>query len=294
MSTQQQLQKKSSSSSTATLDNQFDNRGFTVQKKSDAQQADLTTQFKQAKQFGHNISQMKSDQTSQPAKQNQNQSNHNSSSGSKSSMSAPVRSKMENSFGTSFGDVKIHPNSPKAKSMGALAYTQGSNVHFAPGQYNPQNSSGQALLGHELTHVVQQRAGRVEAPQQSKGKGAPINADPSLETEADNLGAKAARGEKAQVPGATGGNFKTIPPIQNSTEPVQCFLPLLMGGLGAASSLLGGGGQQEEEGGGGLGDIGGAVGGMFGPLGEMAGGMLGGVADGFLGGGRGGGAGRRR
>lgn len=297
MSTQQLLQKKSSSNGTATLDNQFDNRGFTVQKKSNAQQPDLTTQFKQAKQFGHNISQMKSDQTSQSAKQNQNQnkSNHNSSSGSKSSMPAPVRSKMENSLGNSFSDVKIHKDSPQAESMGALAFTQGSNVHFAPGQYNPQSQSGQALLGHELTHVVQQRAGRVAAPQQSKG--APINADPSLETEADNLGAKAAKGEKAQVPGATGGNFKTVPPIQNSTEPVQCFLPLALGALGAMGSLMGGG--EEQEGGGGLADIGGAVGGMFGPLGEMAGGMLGGVADGFLGGIGGGGAageagGRRR
>lgn len=299
MSTQQLLQKKSSSSSTATLNNQFDNRGFSVQKKSDPQQSNLTTQFKQAKQFGHNISQMKSDQASQSTKSNQNQkqSNQGASSGSKSSISAPVRSKMENSLGSSFSDVKIHKDSPQAKSMGALAFTQGSNVHFAPGQYNPQSQSGQALLGHELTHVVQQRAGRVATPQQSKG--APINADPSLETEADNLGAKAARGEKAQVPGATGGSSKTIPPIQNSTQPVQCFLPLAMGALGAMGSLMGGGEQEEEQGGGGFGDIGGAVGGMFGPLGEMAGGMLGGVAGGLFGGGPGGGAaggagGRRR
>ncbi len=179
MSTQQLLQKKSSSNSTATLDNRFDNRGFAIQKKSNAQQ-NLTTQFKQAKQFGHNISQMKSDQASQSTKSNQNQkqSNQGASSGSKSSISAPVRSKMENSLGSSFSDVKIHKDSPQAKSMGALAFTQGSNVHFAPGQYNPQSQSGQALLGHELTHVVQQRAGRVATPQQSKG--APINADPQL------------------------------------------------------------------------------------------------------------------
>lgn len=283
MSTQTLLQKKSTSTNTATQDNQFEGRGFAVQNKSDTYKSDLNTQLKQAKRFGHSISQMKSE-SAQPTKQNQsqNQNNQNSSS-ARGSMSAPVKSKMENSFGTSFGDVNIHTDSSQAKSMGALAFTQGSNVHFAPGQYNPQSSSGQALLGHELTHVVQQRAGRVAVPQQSKG--APINADPSLETEADNLGAKAAKGEKVNVPGAS-SNFKTIPPIQNSTEPVQCFLPML---AGLAAPLLGGmmgGGGEQEQGGGMMSGIGGALGGMFGPLGGMAGGMLGGVADSMLGGGQ--------
>ncbi len=273
MITQTLLQKKSTSTNTATQDNQFKNRGFVVQNKSDIHKSNLNTQLKQAKRFGHSISQMKSE-SAQPAKQNQsqNQSNQNSSSASHGSMPAPVKSKMENSFGTSFGDVNIHTDSSQAKSMSALAFTQGSNVHFAPGQYNPQSSSGQALLGHELTHVVQQRAGRVAVPHQSKG--APINADHSLETEADNLGAKAAKGEKVNVPGAT-NNSKTIPPIQNSTEPVQCFLPML---AGLAAPLLGGmiGGGGQEQDGGMMSGIGGALGGMAGPLGGMAGSMLGG------------------
>lgn len=275
MNTQQRIQKKSNSA-TSTLDSpsQFENRDFTVQTKSESPQPDLKTQLKQAKRFGHSITQMKSE-SAQPSKQNQ--TNQNSSSGSRGSMPAPVKSKMENSFGTNFGNVNIHTDSPKAKSMGALAFTQGDNVHFAPGQYNPQNSSGQALLGHELTHVVQQRAGRVAVPHQSKG--APINADPSLETEADQIGAKAAKGEQVQVPGAN-SSFKTIAPIQNSTEPVQCFLPLLMGGLralggmeGMMGGMMGGGGGQKQGGGGGLG---GMLGGMLGPLGGIAGSMLGG------------------
>ena len=282
MSTQQLLQKKSTSINTATLDNQFEGRGFAVQNKSENEQTDLNTQLKQAKRFGHSISQMKSE-SAQPSKQNQ--TNQNSSSGSRGSMPAPVRSKMENSFGTNFGDVGIHTDSHQAKSMGALAFTQGNNVHFAPGQYNPQSSSGQALLGHELTHVVQQRAGRVAVPHQSKG--APINADHSLETEADQIGAKAAQGQQVQVPGAT-SSFKTVPPIQNSTEPVQCFLPLLMGGLSALGGMMGGGGGHQQGGGGMMSGLGGMVGGRLGPLGGMAGSMLGGVADSFMGGGGGG------
>lgn len=224
MTTQKLLQKKSSSTNNATLDNQFEGRGFGVQSKSDTQQPDLNTQLKQAKRFGHSITQMKSEQTAPSSKQNH--TNHNSSSASRGSMPAPVRSKMENSFGTSFGDVNIHPESPQATSMGALAFTQGNNIHFAPGQYNPQSSSGQALLGHELTHVVQQRAGRVAVPHQSKG--APINADPSLESEADQIGAKAAKGEPVQVPGAT-SNFKTIPPIQKQHPTRSVFLTIVDG-----------------------------------------------------------------
>ncbi|OLP16643.1 hypothetical protein BST81_19590 [Leptolyngbya sp. 'hensonii'] len=150
--------------------------------------------------------------------------------GSTASLPPAVKTKMEGSFGTDFSDVSIQ-ESPQAKAIGALAFTQGNQIHFAPGQYNPHSQSGQALLGHELTHVVQQRAGRVPVPTQSKG--APINADPALEREADDMGARAARGEQAMVPGspfmARGmTQRKPTEPIQNSTQPVQFFLPMLL------------------------------------------------------------------
>ena len=40
----------------------------------------------------------------------------------------------------------------KAEEIGALAYAQGTDIHFAPGQYNPECQEGQKLIGHELTH----------------------------------------------------------------------------------------------------------------------------------------------
>lgn len=94
---------------------------------------------------------------------------------------------MEGFFGHDFSSVRIHEG-PQAASLGAIAYTQGTDIHFSPGQFRPGNGAGRELLGHELTHVVQQRAGRVPIPQ---GKGAPINADPALEAEADHLGKQA-------------------------------------------------------------------------------------------------------
>lgn len=65
-----------------------------------------------------------------------------------------VKGKMESYFATSFSDVRIHVG-PQASSIGALAFTHGSNLYFAPGQYNPNTPHGQQLLGHELTHVMQ-------------------------------------------------------------------------------------------------------------------------------------------
>ena len=110
------------------------------------------------------------------------------------SMPEDVQAKMEYSFGTSFSSVNVHTNDNSASDMGALAYTRGNNIHFAPGQYNPTSSKGQELLGHELTHVVQQRQGRVQPTKQ--GKGLAVNDSPSLENEADVMGKKAAEGKK--------------------------------------------------------------------------------------------------
>ena len=102
-----------------------------------------------------------------------------------------VQNKMETFFNTNFSDVRIHKNSSKALEVGALAYTQGSDVHFAPGQFGPETSSGQRLLGHELTHVVQQREGRVQP--NTEVAGLPVNDNPALEYEADLMGIKVSR-----------------------------------------------------------------------------------------------------
>lgn len=99
-----------------------------------------------------------------------------------------VKSKMESALGANFSDVRIHVG-PEAAAIGAIAFTWGSDIHFAPGQYNPHTPHGQSLLGHELAHVVQQRAGRVANP---FGTGVAVVQDQVLEAEADRLGRQAA------------------------------------------------------------------------------------------------------
>jgi outer membrane protein OmpA-like peptidoglycan-associated protein len=77
-------------------------------------------------------------------------------------LSEAVRAYFEPRFAQDFRDVRIHTNSSAAEtatSINALAYTRGSDVVFAPGQYRPDNPSGRQLIAHELAHVAQQRAG---------------------------------------------------------------------------------------------------------------------------------------
>lgn len=100
----------------------------------------------------------------------------------------PVQRKMEAAFGTDFSDVRVHVG-VEATSIGALAFAHGSNLYFAPGNYDPHTTHGQRLLGHELAHVVQQRQGRVRNP---FGSGVAVVQDPGLEAEADRLGMVAA------------------------------------------------------------------------------------------------------
>ena len=108
-------------------------------------------------------------------------------------MPQPLRQSMEHAFQSDFSGVQIHADSERAAALGALAYTEGDSVHMAPGQYNPGSQVGRELIGHELAHVVQQREGRVSATGQAKGLA--INDAPGLESEADELGKRAANGE---------------------------------------------------------------------------------------------------
>lgn len=77
-------------------------------------------------------------------------------------------SRMGSAFGTSFSDVRIHADDQGgalAREQSAHAFTLGSHVAFAPGRYQPGTVEGDALLAHELTHVLQQRGAAAPGPQ---------------------------------------------------------------------------------------------------------------------------------
>jgi len=72
-----------------------------------------------------------------------------------------TRSEFESKMGTDFSDVRVHTGRDAdegAKSIHARAYTIGSDIAFARGNFDPGSSDGKRLLAHELTHVAQQAA----------------------------------------------------------------------------------------------------------------------------------------
>jgi len=69
---------------------------------------------------------------------------------------------MEQTFGTDLSDIRLHTDSHAdevSRSLNARAFTEGHDVFFKRGEYNPQTSSGQRLMAHEFTHVLQQDNG---------------------------------------------------------------------------------------------------------------------------------------
>ncbi len=75
-------------------------------------------------------------------------------------LDATTRAFFEPRFRHDFSQVRVHTDVRAAEStraINALAYTAGHNVVFGLGNYAPETSTGQRLLAHELTHVVQQR-----------------------------------------------------------------------------------------------------------------------------------------
>jgi hypothetical protein len=96
-------------------------------------------------------------------------------------MSDNLKSGIESLSGFSMDNVRVHYNSPKPATVQALAYTQGTDIHVAPGQ--------EKCLPHEAWHVAQQMAGRVSPTTNINGMS--VNDNAALEHEADVMGKKA-------------------------------------------------------------------------------------------------------
>lgn len=97
-----------------------------------------------------------------------------------------LKAGIESLSGFSMDDVRVHYNSSKPAAVQALAYTQGTDIHVAPGQ--------EKCLPHEAWHVAQQMAGRVSPTTNINGM--PVNDNAALEHEADVMGEKAVQCEE--------------------------------------------------------------------------------------------------
>ncbi|MBK8965757.1 MAG: DUF4157 domain-containing protein [Lewinellaceae bacterium] len=87
------------------------------------------------------------------------QSELHSSKGGGSPLPGQTLASMNQAFGADFSSVRIHTDdraSEMSQGIQAKAFTHGSDIYFNRGAYSPESSEGKRLLGHELTHVVQQ------------------------------------------------------------------------------------------------------------------------------------------
>lgn len=101
--------------------------------------------------------------------------------GARGGLPAQLRAGIEALSGVDMSGVRVHANSDRPAQVNALAFAQGQDIHLAPGQEHH--------LPHEAWHVAQQAQGRVQPTVQMAG--AAINDDPTLEAEADTMGARA-------------------------------------------------------------------------------------------------------
>lgn len=121
-----------------------------------------------------------------------------------------LKAGVENLSGFSLDDVRVHYNSSKPATVQALAYTQGTDIHVAPGQ--------EKHLPHEAWHVAQQMAGRVSPT--TSVNGMPVNDNAALEHEADVMGTKASAG--------SGTTRQLKKKNSNSSNAIQCIDTLLL------------------------------------------------------------------
>lgn len=110
--------------------------------------------------------------------------------GGGSALPENVRKPIAKQLGHELSGVRVHTDSEADKlsrSMGARAFTVGSDIFFKNGVYSPESEKGRETIIHELTHVVQQSSKKVSGGRLKLGA-----ADTGMEKEADRTGKKLA------------------------------------------------------------------------------------------------------
>jgi hypothetical protein len=100
-----------------------------------------------------------------------------------------VAESMGDAMGADLNGVRIHTGAEPAalaRSVQAVAFTQGTDIYFGAGSYAPRTPSGQRLLAHELAHTVQRSAGMSGGGGARRGPIIGHAADPA-EAEADRI-----------------------------------------------------------------------------------------------------------
>jgi hypothetical protein len=117
-------------------------------------------------------------------------------------------------YGDDLSHVRVHTDATAARmadQRGAHAFAVGEHVAFAAGAYQPNTPAGDALIAHELAHVVQQRG---LGPAEVQAKSVDGSSSEGAEVEAD----EAAAGFVARAYGGVKRALKKI--AHTATRPV--------------------------------------------------------------------------
>jgi len=117
----------------------------------------------------------------------------NAARGSGEALPDSVRTSLEPHFGRDFSDVRVHTGAEAdalSRQLGARAFTTGQDIFFRSGDYQPESEEGKKLLGHEMTHVVQQGGAAISRQAVETEKKAPAG-EKEAEEALDKAKAKA-------------------------------------------------------------------------------------------------------
>ena len=96
--------------------------------------------------------------------------------GNAKELSQAMTMRMQERFGYDLSNVEYR-ETPGMDDLGTRAMARGNVIQFSQGEFDESTSGGQALIEHELTHVVQQAQGLVRP----NVADLPVNIDPALE-----------------------------------------------------------------------------------------------------------------
>jgi hypothetical protein len=144
-------------------------------------------------------------------------------------LEAKINKQVGGALGADFSHVRVHSDRQSDdlnQSLSARAFTTGSDIFFRQGEYAPATTSGQRLLAHELTHVLQQGAGKANKVQTKLTVGPAGDAyEQEAEATADQVMRALNRPAQADdEPEGAPGRFKSIRDLTAQPQRVQRLL----------------------------------------------------------------------
>ena len=118
--------------------------------------------------------------------------------GSGHALDSHAKTRLQTAFGADFSDVRVHTDTRAQQlsdNLNAHAFTIGTDIAFGPGEYQPGTVVGDALIAHELAHVMQQGGSSSSQPQRKVD-----NSDLDADADRSALGAMVSLAGGAIVP----------------------------------------------------------------------------------------------